>query len=392
VPPPAKSCFLHVPKTGGSWLSAAIRTTLPAHEFYEVPSERIGHVPVALLLDRFTVVAGHFTVAHLTHVLNDAFTFTLLRDPVDRVVSLYHFYRQQIPTPQQDPRVAQAQALDFETFVARLQDRVSPWSNWQTFVFSGAVDCETPANELLPAALANLDRINFVGVQDELRDGLSALAALRGWQVTAPPERLNASRKRPSLCELKPSVVEKLQVVNEVDLELFRRARERWASIRQSNGAITPSPSIGRTSSPTQPVEMGTKQIVITRVDADARRGVVVVRAQSFVTARNVTVGIRITDAAGLVIYGVNTWLLGRQISVTAGSVFDVVFRLNLELAPGEYHLTAAIHEGADHLERCYHWIDRVTRFVCHATHDTPFAGFVDLHATAETRVVAEVV
>ena len=357
-----------------------------------MPSDRVGHVPVALLLDRFTVVAGHFTVAHLTRVLDEAYTFTFLRDPVDRVVSLYHFYRQAKWAPRLDSRVAEAQALDFETFVGRLQNRVSPWSNWQTFVFSGAGDCEPPAKDLLPAALENLNRISFVGVQDELRDGLSALAARRGWCVTAPAEKLNVSRERPRVCELKPSILEKLRALNETDAELFRSARERWAAIRASTAALGPAPAIQGTLDPARPVEMGTKQIVITRADADTRRGIVVVRAQSFIAARNVTVGIRISDTAGVVIYGVNTRLLGQQITVAAGSVFEVVFRLDLRLAPGEYHLTAAVHEGADHLERCYHWIDPVTRFVCQPRHDAPFAGFVNLHATAETRVIAEAV
>jgi hypothetical protein len=384
------NCFLHVPKTGGSWLSAAIRTSLPPHEFYEVPSERVGHVPVSLLLKRYSVVAGHFSVAQLPPYLGE--TFTVLRDPVDRVVSLYHFYREQLAAPHLDPRVATAQALDFDAFVNQLRNRVSPWSNWQTFLFSGAADCETPAEGLLAAALDNLNRLKFVGVHDELGDGLRVLGALHGWRMMPPVGRVNATKQRIAVRDLAPSILRKLRSLNEADEELFQRARDRWVSIR--DGDVRPT-SVGRpvpsplSASAARAMEMGTKQIVITNAYVDARSGVVVVRAQSFVTAENVTVGIRISDAVGVVVYGVNTHLLGQQIAVEAGSTLEVAFRLNQSLTNGEYRLTAAVHEGADHLEGCYHWIDEAARFECRGTNNNPISDNVDVNATAETRVIA---
>lgn len=383
---PATSCFLHIPKTGGSWVSAALHHSLPAGVFCAVPSHRAGHVPLSLLLQRFAVVAGHFTMAQLEPVLDSTFTFTVLRHPVDRVLSLFHFYRDQTVAAAHDPRVAETQHADLDTFVDRLHDRVSPWSNWQTFLLSGASDCEKKADELLPAALANLRRVHLVAIQDELADGLSALAAARGWQVTAPAGRVNATRQRMSLSDVKPSTMKKLSALNAADGELFRAAREQWTSCRTMSREGTPSPFL-TASSRAGPSEMGTRQIVITGAHADTRSGTLVVHAHSYIDAQNVTVGIRIRDAAGIVIYGVNTRLLGQRIDVTAGARLEVVFRLNLQLANGEYEVTAAVHEGCDHLERCYHWIDGVARFVCHTPHQNHFVGVVDLQATAEARV-----
>lgn len=380
------SCFLHIPKTGGSWLSAALRSSLPPQAFYEVPSDRVGDVPVALLLERHAVVAGHFTMADLRPVLDTTFTFTVLRDPIDRVVSLYHFYREQSAAPHYDPRVADTKTHEFEAFVDHLEERVSPWSNWQTFLLSGAVDCETPPGDLLPAARENLQRINLVGVQDELADTLSSLAAARGWQLTPPAGKVNATRHRLSVADVSPSTIQKLQALNAADVELYRLARERSPSRRNRvDAAAGPSISLP----PSRVRERGTKQIIITGAHADTRGGKLIVQAQSAIDATNVTVGIQIRDAAGIVIYGINTRLLGQEIAVAAGSVLEVVFHLNLQLANGEYEVTAAVHEGADHLERCYHWVDAVARFVCHAPHTHHFLGIVDLKATAETRRLA---
>jgi hypothetical protein len=383
---PATSCFLHIPKTGGSWVTAALRNSLPASDVCVVPSDRVGHVPLPVLLERFAVVAGHFTMAHVRPVIDATFTFTVLRDPIDRVISLFHFYRDQMAIAGHDPRVAEAQGVGFDDFVNRLDARVSPWSNWQTFVLSGASDCEKKADDLLPAAVANLRRVDLVGIHDDLAGSLSAFAAARGWHLTAPAARINATRGRVSLSALKPSTMRKLSALNAADIELFRAARERWVLFQTMANEPPPAAAAAAGPEPTT-FEMGTKQIVITGARADSRSGTVVVSAHSFIDADDVTVGIRIRDAAGIVIYGINTRLLGQRIEIKAGHALEVVFRLNLQLAQGEYEVTAAVHKGADHLQGCYHWVERVARFVCYTPHKKHFVGIVDLNATAEARI-----
>jgi lipopolysaccharide transport system ATP-binding protein len=84
----------------------------------------------------------------------------------------------------------------------------------------------------------------------------------------------------------------------------------------------------------------------------------------------------------GLEIYGTNTRLLGQLVPVRAGEETEVRFDLQLSLAAGTYHITAAVHDGVDHLDRCYHWIDGAAEFACPLT-DRRFAGIVDLHARA---------
>lgn len=76
-----------------------------------------------------------------------------------------------------------------------------------------------------------------------------------------------------------------------------------------------------------------------------------------------VTLGIMIRDRLGQDIYGTNTYFLGQAISFMSGEKRRVVMRMALNLAPGRYTLTAALHDKDTHLNECYHWCDNILEF-----------------------------
>ncbi len=54
----------------------------------------IGSVSIAYLLGRHDVICGHFSVRYLSNeVLESAFVFSFLRDPLERVLSAYGYFR-----------------------------------------------------------------------------------------------------------------------------------------------------------------------------------------------------------------------------------------------------------------------------------------------------------
>ncbi len=82
------------------------------------------------------------------------------------------------------------------------------------------------------------------------------------------------------------------------------------------------------------------------------------VRARS--TVKNLSAGILLRDRLGQDIFGTNTFYLGKEISITADSTLMLKFHIKeLNLAPGKYTLSIALHEGAHHTSQCFHWIDR---------------------------------
>jgi hypothetical protein len=352
-----------------------------------VPSARVGQIPLEVLLRRYRHVSGHFTFAEITPILDRAITYSFLRDPIDRVLSLYYFYRRQSESAGNDPRVRVAKSAGLEEFVDRLPDRVSPWSNWQTFLFSGARDCERRAEDLLPLALPNLETLDFVGTQDDLSGGLAALGRLLGQPLDALPQRVNATDGRPARDTLPRWAIAKIAALNQCDAELFQQARALAQRARHvAPGAVRTSSARARAAKSDDGRERGCKDIRIDHVAVDVSRRTITVHACSDVTAGNVTIGIRIADSVGVEIYGTNTRLLGHALDVRAGGRFEVVFHLDLPLAAGRYDVTVAIHAGADHVETCYHWIDNATHFVVSPPATRYFTGVVDLRASAAVR------
>lgn len=98
----------------------------------------------------------------------------------------------------------------------------------------------------------------------------------------------------------------------------------------------------------------------------------------------DVALGLMIRDRFGQDIYGTNSHYLGYPISLAAGERRRLRYRLPMRLAPGKYTLTLALHDGADHTRRCFHWRDNAIGFEVAGIHGCFFGGVCDLSATLE--------
>lgn len=76
------------------------------------------------------------------------------------------------------------------------------------------------------------------------------------------------------------------------------------------------------------------------------------------------TVGIAIKDRLGQEIYGVNTMYRNQATEpLAAGQTAEVAFELELNLGPGSYTVTAAVHTGFNHTEACFDWVEQAVAF-----------------------------
>ncbi|MCV6589594.1 MAG: ABC transporter ATP-binding protein [Marinobacterium sp.] len=89
----------------------------------------------------------------------------------------------------------------------------------------------------------------------------------------------------------------------------------------------------------------------------------------------DLTLGIMIRDRFGQDIFGTNSCLLGYPLALRAVQPLQVEMTLPLELAPGKYTLTAALHAGDNHADQCYHWCDNLLQFEVAGIHGPVFAG-----------------
>ncbi len=103
-----------------------------------------------------------------------------------------------------------------------------------------------------------------------------------------------------------------------------------------------------------------------------------VIEAQHKVTAP--TIGFMIRDRLGNDIHGTNTFHLKTPTqNLEAGQQVEAIFETQLDLGPGEYSLTLAVHQGPEHLEDNHDWFDRLIVFQVLPEKERFFTGVASL-------------
>ncbi|MDH4396072.1 MAG: ABC transporter ATP-binding protein [Limnobacter sp.] len=91
------------------------------------------------------------------------------------------------------------------------------------------------------------------------------------------------------------------------------------------------------------------------------------------------TVGFMIRDRFGQDIFGTNTLHLKAAMNIDEGETKSVGFLLPMNLAPGKYTITFAVHSDEHHMHDCYHWCDNLIGFEVAGSHVPLFSGVVFL-------------
>lgn len=233
-PCPPQFLFLHLAKTAGhAVLSDLGRRFDPARALaVGTPAQLDAHTPGEL--EQYDFVYGHFGWRNLAALRPDRVACTFLREPVDRVVSLYWYYRcedgligEHVPAGELPEEVARARRMDLIDYVRddhpAVRRRVR---DYQTHALADDWDADRPADgEALARAVANLRALDFVGVTERLDGGLAALAGRMGWEPPAGPRgRVNATPRRPRVADLTAAERAAVEEVTRLDAELYREA------------------------------------------------------------------------------------------------------------------------------------------------------------------------
>jgi hypothetical protein len=236
---PRRVFYIHVMKTGGTTLLAHIRENLPADEVYPDPDVDIAHDssrPVMLRhltlsylrtipeerRQRIRVYAGHFPYVARELLGEGLTTLTILRDPVERTISLLRQWCRNRPNL----------ALSFEDAyeLPEVFDRLV--HNHQTKVFSmtteddptGYMQVVDVDRERLALAKENLASVDIVGLTERYDDFLDLVTARFGWQVRREA-RMNAAPPDDVL-PVSLALRQRIAEDNAIDLELYEHATQ----------------------------------------------------------------------------------------------------------------------------------------------------------------------
>ncbi|MCU0886685.1 MAG: sulfotransferase family protein [Rubritepida sp.] len=208
LPDAPRLVFLHVSRTGGTTLHAALAARFRPEEACPERFNGLARIP-AEALARYRFFSGHFTFETLRLIPAPRLVVTVLREPRTRLVSLYRFWRGHGPEHAVgNPLIRLARRHDLLSFLR--SDRfviVQDMDNRMTRQLVGDVFAsapgryardaaegprEVPGAALLASARANLAAFDLLGFADALDAVHAAIAARMGWPPPPPLPRLNA--------------------------------------------------------------------------------------------------------------------------------------------------------------------------------------------------------
>jgi hypothetical protein len=246
---------LHIAKTGGTSASSLVKHGFRADEVFEWTRHGVEEYSAlqmathescqerfaAFGLDRIRYVAGHVPMG-----VHDAFGrpakyFTVLRHPVERVISLYYFLVQVGV-----PFLENGKRLTFDDYVESRAD--INLCNYQVRVVSGAAELDAPGEapgEVVIAAPVERRHLELAKRNIEERfltaaplEQVTELALLvrriYGWPMRRlQTEYKNPTKERPPSIDVSPRLIKIIEECNAYDMELYEWVGKRFAEQRQ---------------------------------------------------------------------------------------------------------------------------------------------------------------
>lgn len=228
--------FLHIPKTGGITLGSIIRRQYGRDAVYRIARKRHDLRPIEefkklpdIQKEKIRVVEGHIPFGLHRYLSGPATYITMLRNPVDRMISVYYFILSR-PTHYLHSSIL-SQNLGLRDFIC--SDMAADVHNGQVRFLSWTEEAGTflPSGHLttehLEVAKRNMERFLLVGLLERFDETLIMLRRFMDWRNVCYSRR-NVTPSRPHLEEIPGDVLRLIEKYNELDMELYRIAAERF--------------------------------------------------------------------------------------------------------------------------------------------------------------------
>jgi hypothetical protein len=242
-----KFIFVHIPKTAGLSIRKLFEATFGAQNVSQPFVVSKVDQRQQIELKPFAMISGHISALDLAQ-FPDRRWLTFLRDPVDRCLSIYSYYRNHTDRPlipldeitcqnRADEAISLARQLDPDDFfrsdhphiVQNIHNRMV----WQLglhaeYSYRGSASDQ----EALDRALQNLDQYCFVGFYEHLADDVNRLQAIWGVDDRPALPSINRTSNRLQQSDLSAAALTRLRQVTAFDQRLYDAALSRRAESR----------------------------------------------------------------------------------------------------------------------------------------------------------------
>ena len=216
---------LHIPKTGGTTLRDIIQRQYRAKKILMIPkleeSENILKEISTSQINQLKLIQGHLKYGIHNHFHRSTKYFTIIRDPINRVLSTYYYVLSQKNNPQNlSTSNNQMTIYDF------VQSGVNPFLiNGQTQLISGKTgNIDNPiieSEELFSLAKENIENdFLFLGITEMFDETILILKNMLGWHM--PYYSIaNRTKKKPNYDAVNPTIISFIKEHNQLDIKLY---------------------------------------------------------------------------------------------------------------------------------------------------------------------------
>lgn len=231
--------FLHIPKAAGSTLNKIIDRQYPRRAVYKITPEQpqqsmeeFKALPEASKA-RLKVLLGHMPFGFHQYFPQPTTYITILRDPVDRIVSLYYYilrYKRHYLHKELTSRGITLEQFASEGFSPEHENGMVKAISGNFTPFGGATRAD------LDTAIANLEKyFSVVGTSDRFNETLWLIKKNFGWRFPYYLKE-NVTPQRPAKERIPAETLQIIQRNNTLDQEIYEYAQQRLTRDVQQYG------------------------------------------------------------------------------------------------------------------------------------------------------------